>query len=101
MKQLSTQGDGAPTGAEEGETMTDERLAELERLADAATPGPWEPLTPASGKWVCSLAPGAIGMAWRRNHTNDAAFVAAARTAIPELIAEVRRHKALEDAALD
>lgn len=75
--------------------MTNEKLDALEALANAATPGPWEVhshrehsatfdwhgVNNASGKEVT----GDFLLA------EDAAFIAAARTAVPELVAECRR----------
>lgn len=67
--------------------MTDERIAELEDLCAAATPGPW-------------TANGVTGMIWAENDEvgtcidisgNDSVFVAAARAALPEALAEIRR----------
>ncbi len=86
--------------------MTDERLAELERLAYKATPGPWWPRWGGEPGYIYSSGldrviaelPEERSDMW--THENSE-FIAAARTAIPELIAEVRRLKALEDAALD
>ena len=59
----------------------------LRALANAASPGPW---TPAHGsrRWVDIHVPQEDVAA---NHDADAAFVAAARTAVPELIDEVER----------
>jgi ribosomal 50S subunit-associated protein YjgA (DUF615 family) len=79
-------------------------LDEWERLANAATPGPWEAGTamccPDMG-WVDG--PKGKGRvcptyeAGKRTHTldaQDAEFIAMARTAVPALIAEVRRLQA-------
>lgn len=116
--------------------MTGERLAELERLASAATPGPWRVGYPAF-RCVLDHAGEAHGRGkcrysfegWRDGEGQvsrdigygpesvsgdeapvvagtwdyecggvrepaDAAFIAAARTAVPELVAEVRRLRA-------
>jgi hypothetical protein len=113
--------------------MTDDRLAELEALASAATPGPWRAGRPTfqcvldHGKdghgrgncrygfrgWVdggttvsrdvaygpesvsTDEAPVVAGM-WDYEEGGvrepaDASFIAAARIAVPELIAEIRR----------
>jgi hypothetical protein len=76
--------------------VTETELNELQKLADAATPGPWF----VDG---CSMCCGVSqGSSYRdRGHaidggagdwlTVDATFVAKARTAVPALIAEVRR----------
>jgi hypothetical protein len=82
--------------------MTDDRLAELERLCAAATPGPWEvdadrrlALGVASVRCVHGTRPTVAHVdAHLREMDEAAAFVAAARTAVPELIAEVRRLRA-------
>lgn len=89
--------------------MTDAELAELERLCEVATPGPWE--------WEAGMFTGAAGRPYNLQvrvaspwgegelhphvllktvngwepKDSDAAFIAAARTAVPALIAEVRR----------
>jgi hypothetical protein len=68
--------------------MTDERLAELERLCAAATPGPW---------WWDGLH-----MTFRENGrveavprtTPNTLLVVESRAAIPDLITEVRRLRA-------
>jgi hypothetical protein len=68
--------------------MTDAELTELEALCHAATPGPWE----------CDIfgIPGVATKApnrYRSKHIDELnfAFIAAARTAVPALIAEVRK----------
>jgi hypothetical protein len=63
--------------------MTDEQLAEWQRLADAATPGPWR----YRGIYVGTDA-GLVASAELPLH---AAFIAASRTAVPALIEEVER----------
>lgn len=68
--------------------MTEIDLDALEALAEAATPGPWE----AVGFYV-RLGDGfAVALAnSRQEHSpSDAAFIAAARTAVPALVARVR-----------
>lgn len=69
-------------------------LDELERLANAATDGPWAAPSPRISHWrrdVCSITTN-DGMGIANNLVDtDAAFIARARTAVPELIAEVRR----------
>lgn len=67
--------------------MTNE---ELQALCDAATPGPWHPYHPEQKKWVYAFnehGNAVLDVQWRNNHWNDAKFIAAARTAIPELLA--------------
>ncbi len=74
-------------------------LEELKALVNAATPGPWsdDQFDPYGAvisraaphaEWVGDYDGAVIGEAFSRK---DAAFVAAARTAIVELIAEVER----------
>lgn len=80
--------------------MTPSRLAEIKALADAATPGPWrwfpnphpndetiETRIAFGDPWTYSL--------WSGIRERDAAFIAASRTAVPELVAEVERLTAL------
>jgi hypothetical protein len=84
--------------------MTEEQLAELEALANAATPGPWnydgmhdEIIAPRSGDyWIvlseCRTAPDETPVdRFGHQFCHDFAFIAASRAAVPELIAEVRR----------
>ena len=83
--------------------MTDEQLAEWQRLFDAATPGKWIVKTDVTtihgshfinpGVWgddgitfICDCGTGS-------RVDTDAAFIVAAREAVPALIAEVRRLK--------
>lgn len=87
--------------------MTAERLAEIEARANAATPGPWWPEhrgVMAEGVEIvddCAVA------GWDAYPENQA-FIAAARTDVPALVAEVRRltaalaaHARHTDAAVD
>lgn len=67
--------------------MTAAELAALEALANAATEGPWEARYRASSKWW-DIAPVAVGHF--PCHEKDAQFIAAARAAVPALIARVR-----------
>lgn len=62
--------------------MTPDRLAELKRLCEAATPGPWEANMDQvwCDGWLADV-----------HRDENAAFIAAARTALPGLIAEVER----------
>ena len=80
-----------------GAMLEETRLAELERLAAAATDLPWEYegraiTSPHRGKCYQQIAE--TGMPGCRlaavDHRNGA-FIAASRTAVPELVAEVRR----------
>ena len=80
--------------------MTDEHLAELRALADAATSGPWKvsdtPLAPDfENAWVV-LEDGRDGLHAGYDgqfSVADAAFIAASRTAIPELLDVIARVK--------
>lgn len=87
-----------------GAVMTKEELDALEELANAATPGPWESSGVAvwgkNNVWV-----GDLNFEASRQESlvaprvsNDANFVAAAREAIPKLIAKVRSLEAEIDA---
>lgn len=81
--------------------MTTQELDALQALCDGATPGPWDSTltfrdryyikTPSYGvRDFCCLT----GDLERKV---DADFIAASRTALPELIAEVRRLQHYED----
>jgi hypothetical protein len=80
--------------------MTDDDAAELARLAEAATPGPWVPQLP--GRAVLSTTPGdgvahpPVAVAWS---AEIAAYIAAANpAAVLDLLAERKRMRAaLED----
>lgn len=82
--------------------MTPERMAELRRLAEAATPGPWR--VSMSGYSVKSQDADVpiVAAVHRGAHATaddierwlpNADLIATARTAIPELLAEVDRLK--------
>lgn len=64
--------------------MTPSRLAEIKALADAATPGPW---LSRDGE---VFRPDFTGIAHEVDD-DDSDFIAASRTAVPELVAEVER----------
>lgn len=83
--------------------MSDEELDRLERLADGATPGPWDDRHRGCLRIPIIAPHPARDADWRliadvrsagREREANAAFIAAARTAVPELIAEVRRLRA-------
>lgn len=81
--------------------MTEARLAEIEALAVAAQPGPWSMWVGAGAPTirnvdnggVCRMCPGID------TEEADGAFIAAARTDVPDLLAEIERLRA-ENAAL-
>ena len=83
--------------------MTPEELAAIEARANAATPGPWrrmehsEVVDASDGTVIADVTEDIIG---KRRLTN-LDFIAAARTDIPRLIAEVRRLWDALDDALD
>lgn len=72
--------------------MTDDKLADLERLANAATKAPW-----FKREETCEAGPLTdqhIALVGSNATSADLNFVCAARSAVPELIAEVRRLQA-------
>ena len=72
--------------------MTEEQLGQLEALADAATPGPWAVDNDTDKRaMIATREAGPIAGMFRR----DADFAAASREAVPALVAEVRRLRAL------
>ncbi len=75
--------------------MTPDELDEAERLANAATEGPWR-VAGSDGIYgpcpivaAVTVPPDTTPLVYVT--TEDAAFIAAARTLVPALIAEVRR----------
>jgi len=84
--------------------MRDEQLDEIEARAKAATDGPWD--TQAWGDWFPGQEDENLARSVSRGDDEnilvggpraiwDAAFIAAARTDVPELVAEVRRLRPL------
>jgi sirohydrochlorin ferrochelatase len=78
--------------------MNEQELARLEALAAAATPGPWNTYEcrhhsggngPSKVDYQVSCAKECV--AWDMPSSSNAAFIAAAREAVPVLVAEVRR----------
>ena len=79
--------------------LSDERIAEIRERCDKATPGPWSVDEESGDVWVPSI--------WRSvaiiedldlplvNPAADRAFIAAARTDMPDLLDEVERLRAL------
>lgn len=77
--------------------MTQKDRDELKRLEEAATPGPWEP-SPAACKALMKLRGGLgknIADVRYANGVNDTAFIASARNAVPDLLAENQRMREL------
>lgn len=77
--------------------MTDAELHRLKDLCAAATPGPWE----SDGDPDCDgggiYAPDVGRFVMVLSDRNDAVFIAAAREAVPKLIAEVERLRLTEE----
>jgi hypothetical protein len=74
--------------------ITRERWEELKALCDAASEGPWE-VVELEG--YCYLKTGGShGDVFSRKYKENHYFIAAARTALPELIKEVERLKRME-----
>lgn len=73
-----------------------DKMAELRRLAEEATPGPWRTsereltIEDEEGQWVADCHGFNLG----RPHAANAAFIAAAHTALPVLLDEVERLRA-------
>ena len=95
--------------SDERELMSDVELTKIQRLCEAATPGPWsenygnvwsdpddaESVRVLNAKWMThqdSERPNAPAVC------PDAAFAAAARTAVPALIARLRNAEQQRDA---
>ena len=87
--------------------MTPDRIKGLRRLCDAATPGPWDnekcewvyakvPRGRPNGEMIAQALGGPSGKNLTREQCiQNAAFIAAARTAMPELLDEVSRLRGL------
>ena len=75
--------------------MTQQELDALKALADAATPGPWEEVAESGEWWITSASDetASLYVIPDTGLTNqaDVDFIAASRTAVPALIAEVER----------
>ncbi len=77
--------------------MTPAQLEELKRLCDAATPGPWAAesyMATSGGPEIVAISTGGHGGRYALTR-ETAEFVAAARSVVPELIAEVERLREL------
>jgi hypothetical protein len=90
--------------------MTDEELTRLEALEQAATPAPWASFAdmPNPIYGVASVAGGSDDQIIEicrepeyDERCNDMAFIAAARSALPALIAEVRRLRAWRETVIN
>jgi hypothetical protein len=85
--------------------MSDDELNAIEARANAATPGPWTQGEIAAGDLpyaggcfaveVFGATADPYAVLAECQHEADAAFIAAARTDIPALVAEVRRLRAV------
>jgi hypothetical protein len=71
--------------------MTHEQLQILRALCEKATPGPWEYHKSESGDGVLCPRGGYVVEVGHGTTNNDAAFIAAARDALPALLDEVER----------
>lgn len=75
--------------------VTPEQIAEWRRLAEAATPGPWSAPVETGPTEVHGATPVAItSLVHSVAEKHDARFIAAAREAVPALLAEVERLRA-------
>lgn len=87
--------------------MKNDELQRLKKLCDAATPGPWE--VSRDDRTVAYNVEDSWGRQnwqatnrWYKNGTveDDAAFISAARSAVPALIAEIERLREEIDGAI-
>lgn len=69
--------------------MSEAELDAIEQRANAATPGPWRSVEVDDPYVALMLESGAEG--WPAATDADRAFIAAARSDVPALVAEVRR----------
>jgi hypothetical protein len=88
--------------------ITDDDLSTWERLASAASPGPWRSCGASDGQCSCCVVwslPADYPILRGTNEDDgsgrwqDAAFAAAARTAVPDLCAEVRESRRIARAS--
>lgn len=95
--------------------MTNEELEAIKKRAEAATPGPWDASEDSDRSykldapkdaqyWVTIASGNTLVVSWWQQYADDsgtvlkladAAFIAAARTDVPRLLAEVERLRAL------
>lgn len=71
--------------------LSNDELDRLDKIAEAATSGPWEVEGSLFGPEAHSL-----GQAWGLNWRDDLALIAAARNALPALLSEVRASRERE-----
>lgn len=74
--------------------LTDERLNEIEALANSARPGPWTEISAGVGysdQLIIDIT-GSDG--WKQMSYDDEQFILATRESVPALVAEVRRLRA-------
>jgi hypothetical protein len=96
------------------ERMTDAELSRLSEICEAATPGPWEydgqhfeiHAPHNDNYWVivseeCDAPNDAPVDEFGHQYSPDYAFIAAARTAMPRLLAEVKALRRVADEAQD
>ena len=74
--------------------MTDDEIRAAKALADAATPGKWECIT-SRDVFTAVVSPGVATIYIDCERDEDAAFIAAARSLVPQLADECLRLKAL------
>jgi hypothetical protein len=70
--------------------MDEAKLQEIEARANAATPGPWEPEHRGVVGNDVFIVEDCVTAGWDAYRANQA-FIATARTDVPDLVAEVRR----------
>lgn len=90
--------------------MTEARLAEIEARAEKATEGPWRAVHRGVGRSAEDDGDGFLGLEvlgppddcqrGQFSRSADARFIAASRTDVPDLVAEVRRLRGLLQEAL-
>jgi hypothetical protein len=77
--------------------MTPEKIAELRRLLADATPGPWEIDDDGLDRGIWGRS-GSVVVATQIEDGQDAALIAAAVSALPELLDAAERAQMLDDA---
>ena len=86
--------------------MTPERIGELKRLCEQATPGPWalgddynDQRTLYVGEEWIAILPHQCVASIEEQRDKDAAFIAAARTALPDCIEALKAERVRAEAA--